>query len=336
MKAVKALRELVRFWNGSLGWDAFAEVEAGLRRERERLATKRSLLVVFREAVQFGAPSERFDLIQDPTVDLGDAEVVALARAHVERWKRPGWTLEPCAEKELDALRHSRDDITRVGYAGFRAASPWGGKEWVTIHVENLKVWTDVTFGDALLSYLSREDALVAYLRDRGHRPLATSASRESSNAPCPRCWGELVGRNVGLKQIWPCRRCGGVWLPPDAARTIMQHEDGSLRLVLASEKAARIAREATENALRNTCPWDGQPLHETTVDGVLVESCAAHGTWFDAHEVHHIANAHTHDKPAPDLSKWGPGGVRVGPVGGSDSRSDDVFDAVWDLIFRR
>lgn len=48
-------------------------------------------------------------------------------------------------------------------------------------------------------------------------------------------------------------------------------------------------------------------PLAKAEVDGVLVDSCAVHGTWFDAGEVNRIANAFTTkaDKPAAAEPSW-------------------------------
>jgi hypothetical protein len=41
-------------------------------------------------------------------------------------------------------------------------------------------------------------------------------------------------------------------------------------------------------------CPFDGEPLGRVKVDGVDVDVCKVHGTWFDAGEVRRIANAYT------------------------------------------
>jgi Zn-finger nucleic acid-binding protein len=114
------------------------------------------------------------------------------------------------------------------------------------------------------------------------------------ATTPCPRCGTELGERLSGRATLLACRDCGGVWLAPEAARKVVEHVQGALTLIVLSERVAGSARGLVDHAKTILCPFDAEPLARVTVDGVDVDVCRVHGTWFDAGEVHRIANAYT------------------------------------------
>lgn len=135
-----------------------------------------------------------------------------------------------------------------------------------------------------------------------------------SANAPCPRCGIELAERQAARAKLFVCRQCGGAWLPKEIARRVIEHVQGSLPIVIAAEKAVRAASGETPNKRTARCPWDAEPLALATFEGVNVDVCAVHGTWFDAGEVRKIANAQT----VNDSS---------GPPATAPKKSTDPFD---------
>lgn len=125
----------------------------------------------------------------------------------------------------------------------------------------------------------------------------------------CPRCTG--VGLFVGeARSLHPhaCGACGGVFLDP--------------------EESARILRPlrtpdglpGRPSALR--CPHCSQAMTEWTVGttGVALDSCAAHGTWFDRDETLALATAaaRLRGQPAPDLSALKTAGLAPAAVAGA------------------
>lgn len=110
----------------------------------------------------------------------------------------------------------------------------------------------------------------------------------------CPRCPG--VGLFVGeARGLHPraCGACGGVWLPPDEAARILRP------LFTLGGLPGR------PSPLR--CPDCASAMTEWTVGAtdIALDSCAAHGTWFDRSEVEAlaVAAARLRGHPEPDFS---------------------------------
>jgi Zn-finger nucleic acid-binding protein len=114
------------------------------------------------------------------------------------------------------------------------------------------------------------------------------------ATTPCPRCGTELGERLSGRATLLACRDCGGVWLAPESARKVVEHVQGALALIVLSERVAGSSRALVDRAKAICCPFDAEPLARVEVDGVDVDVCRVHGTWFDAGEVRRIANAYT------------------------------------------
>ena len=124
---------------------------------------------------------------------------------------------------------------------------------------------------------------------------------------PCPRCDVPLDERKFGRTTLHACRPCGGVWLDTAQARAVTTRSQGILPLVVASEKVARSASGGAAEPRPLRCPLDAELLRHVHVDGVEVDVCRVHGTWFDAGEVRRIANAHTEQltaSSAPETPK--------------------------------
>lgn len=114
-----------------------------------------------------------------------------------------------------------------------------------------------------------------------------------TATTPCPRCGTELGERLSGRAKLLACRDCGGVWLTPDSARKVVEHIHGALSLVVLSERVAGASQRPVDDRVKTVCcPFDAEPLERVKVDGVDVDVCKVHGTWFDAGEVRRIANA--------------------------------------------
>lgn len=110
----------------------------------------------------------------------------------------------------------------------------------------------------------------------------------------CPRCSG--VGLFVGeARGLHPraCGACGGVWLPPDEAARLLRplFTPGGL--------------PGGPSPLR--CPDCSSAMTEWTVGAtdIALDTCAAHGTWFDRSEVEAlaVAAARLRGHPEPDFS---------------------------------
>lgn len=109
----------------------------------------------------------------------------------------------------------------------------------------------------------------------------------------CPRCLRQLEERKVRSASIHGCPSCGGVLLDKTQTATVFKRMPGGLALVSASNKAAQVsenARPQTDGAAR--CPSCAEEMVLCEAEGVRIDQCVVHGTWFDAHELRRIANA--------------------------------------------
>lgn len=109
----------------------------------------------------------------------------------------------------------------------------------------------------------------------------------------CPSCVTVQLhaGEARGL-HLHACGHCGGVWLGPDEAARILRplFTPGGL----------------PGRSSPRRCTHCSQDMVEWTVGATAVQldSCAAHGTWFDRSEIEQLAHAAAtmRDQPAPEF----------------------------------
>jgi Zn-finger nucleic acid-binding protein len=127
----------------------------------------------------------------------------------------------------------------------------------------------------------------------------------------CPACGHPLDEQKSHGIALHGCTACGGVWLDTDQARAVTTRI-AALRVVLSSDEVTRSgAGHPPPDARTRRCPLDAEPLTVAFADGVEVDVCPRHGTWFDAGEVRRIANAHLDDGDGPVADRGsGPDGA--------------------------
>ena len=85
------------------------------------------------------------------------------------------------------------------------------------------------------------------------------------------------------------CEGCGGVWLGPEAAVHVLRglgddREREIARATAVLEMRAVGAPPADPGA--RECPTCAQVMGRLPVGATIVDSCPAHGTWFDSREI--------------------------------------------------
>lgn len=153
------------------------------------------------------------------------------------------------------------------------------------------------------------------------------------ATSPCPRCGVELAERTSGKAKLLACPDCGGVWIDRADAQRILERKPGALQHILLTQRVAAKARVGYDIETPVRCPFDAEPLTKADVDGVLVDSCPVHGTWFDAGEVHRIANAFTThaDKTAAAERSWEP--PRTSGSSSSSASSGSVLGGLFAVL---
>lgn len=105
-----------------------------------------------------------------------------------------------------------------------------------------------------------------------------------------------MVAESVRVELVI-CPGCGGVWLDANRCRQLVEGLLGEVEQTLARRAAAesagpkggyRVASRPADEARR--CPGCQAPMHQTVVQGLTVDACVAHGTWFDAGELPALA----------------------------------------------
>jgi Zn-finger nucleic acid-binding protein len=84
------------------------------------------------------------------------------------------------------------------------------------------------------------------------------------------------------------CEACGGVWLGPDAAVHVLRGLGDAIEQEIARASAGVAARAAVRpsDAGTRACPTCAQTMGRLEVARTVVDSCPAHGTWFDRQEI--------------------------------------------------
>jgi Zn-finger nucleic acid-binding protein len=111
----------------------------------------------------------------------------------------------------------------------------------------------------------------------------------------CPACGSALAPLEGSAVSAHVCPACGGTWLGSDASVHIMRGLGDDVTRGLAAV-TVDVAKHATVNAPPDVpgrgCPLCGSALYPMNVAGVVVDSCPAHGTWFDRDELGRVATA--------------------------------------------
>lgn len=188
--------------------------------------------------------------------------------------------------------------------------------------------WLDV--GLRRCSYCSVELASVRcwrcfHLAFAGHSvcsrcgaTLGLEADLGESDARCPDCEDPLTVVQIGDHRIRECSTCGGLLVDHDtlAKLTTMREQDADAAM------PGTVKKQAISGAVTRyrPCPECGArmtPRNFGRRSGVIVDTCKAHGVWFDEHELTHV------------LEYVASGGLR-------ESRQRDLEDARLELRRRR
>ena len=109
-----------------------------------------------------------------------------------------------------------------------------------------------------------------------------------TTTASCPACGGRLTVLKSTL-QASGCEVCGGLWLGPEAAVHVMKGLGDALESEIADVGArherSSVAPAPADVGVRD-CPSCGNLMMHVVIGRIVVDSCAAHGTWFDRQEL--------------------------------------------------
>jgi len=90
------------------------------------------------------------------------------------------------------------------------------------------------------------------------------------------------------------CSACGGIFLGPEASVHVMRGLGDALEaeVARASVEIARSSHVPARDGGARACPACHAAMARVVVGDVVVDSCFAHGTWFDRDEVSGVVRA--------------------------------------------
>lgn len=122
----------------------------------------------------------------------------------------------------------------------------------------------------------------------------------DQSTVRCPGCGGEM--RNQRLSEaatIYECAACGSAWLTPKTFTTLIADREARGATPANGEAAAaggltkpkpiRVANTATRYVHCPVCNALMNRVNFGDTSGVIVDTCATHGIWFEREELHAI-----------------------------------------------
>ncbi len=123
---------------------------------------------------------------------------------------------------------------------------------------------------------------------------LARTEDQTSEDHPCPHCRVDLGRVRVGPLAIEECPTCHGTWVETRVFEQLCQARDGEATLAgIATVLAAAPARRTIPTTARYIpCPVCARLMNRLNFarcSGVIVDTCKAHGVWFDADELRRI-----------------------------------------------
>ncbi|MFO0742500.1 MAG: zf-TFIIB domain-containing protein [Labilithrix sp.] len=110
------------------------------------------------------------------------------------------------------------------------------------------------------------------------------------SERSCPVCAIPLFAASKDGYRLDACGKCGGAWI---AHRDVRRMIDTSSKTPIDLARMADSVPAAAEAApAARECPECRSALVTENLAGVDIDVCDQHGTWFDRHELRHVAVA--------------------------------------------
>jgi Zn-finger nucleic acid-binding protein len=105
----------------------------------------------------------------------------------------------------------------------------------------------------------------------------------------CPRCQVPMQSKTTGEFSLIGCTRCGGFFISNE---TFEMMQENTKRVILPMNSAARDTVTLDQNIQYVRCPVCRNLMNRTNfarVSGVIVDTCRAHGVWFDGEELEKV-----------------------------------------------
>ena len=123
-------------------------------------------------------------------------------------------------------------------------------------------------------------------------RVVVVAAGGQKPGLHCPRCGDGFVEVESRGRRLRVCQKCGGGWLNPETVAHLRQVTDLEIPNAVRIGIGAFAPRDINRNA-KLSCPECQQAMTRESLDGLEVDHCDAHGTFFDNAEITRFVEAH-------------------------------------------
>jgi Zn-finger nucleic acid-binding protein len=110
----------------------------------------------------------------------------------------------------------------------------------------------------------------------------------------CPHCKKRLVTVVADGVSLSGCGACGGIWVDNASARKVLSNPESVFADL--ARRAAAGATGSRGKSEKPTCAECPAILDRSSVQGIDLDVCAEHGTWFDARELETLVKILRHE----------------------------------------
>lgn len=114
----------------------------------------------------------------------------------------------------------------------------------------------------------------------------------EKTDRPCPSCRTPMLSGTLRDVPLHECGKCYGLWLGTATFEHICRNAEQQAAALGSAQPVGGPLTLAPVRYVR--CPQCNELMHRLNFahcSGVIVDVCRAHGTWFDANELHRIVH---------------------------------------------
>ena len=119
----------------------------------------------------------------------------------------------------------------------------------------------------------------------------------DQSMVRCPGCGGDMKHQQLGETLMHECAACGSAWLTPETFTKLVADREarsaaatsGAAAAGLSKPKPFRLTGTATRYVHCPVCEAMMNRVNFGDTSGVIVDTCATHGIWFERDELHAI-----------------------------------------------
>lgn len=112
--------------------------------------------------------------------------------------------------------------------------------------------------------------------------------STKSTDKPCARCESPLFEATEKDFSLLGCGRCGGAWMSNEDAAELLAGQ-ATMAKVLSDRLAEKTVVNPALLARDAKCPHCRGDLRMVRINGVELDVCVEHGTWFDRNEIQSV-----------------------------------------------